>query len=93
VQSAGFYTVLNANTWFASSRLRGKFFSLDEQSKRAVSAPAPELPIDGNQTTISLSVMDTSQQDHRVLRPVLVLLAAIALTWGLLLVSGDWPMN
>ena len=88
VASAGFYTVLNANSWFAASRLPSHFFTLSERSKEAVSVAALEEkaqnPLHNQGSTLSLSVMNLSAQDHRFLRAVLVVLAALGVSYALL---------
>jgi hypothetical protein len=67
VQSAGFFTVLRANTWFAASRLPGVSSYLVDQSKWAASLQAHDNPT-GNPTaaplTVSISAPEQKAQGH-----------------------------
>ncbi|MDR3711967.1 MAG: hypothetical protein P4L51_04065, partial [Puia sp.] len=62
-------------------------------AKVAPSIPAPDktaLNQANNQQTIKLAqLVNLGEQDHRLLRPALIVLAALAITWSLLL----WIMH
>jgi len=82
-ESIGFYTVLRPNKWFAASRLPGSFHYLSSRFKGAALTPAPERKTpsqaDSRETTIQSQIMNRSAQDHRLVRPALIVLAAIAI--------------
>jgi hypothetical protein len=77
VGTAGWFTVLRPNTWFPASRLPGKF-----HYPRGRSNGAAEL--DGRETTVRFQAMTLGVRDRRLMRPALIVLAAIAITSVLL---------
>jgi hypothetical protein len=103
MESAGWFTVLRPNTWFAAARLPGGLRYLVGQSKGAASPRAHENPTenptaapspgstsvpeqkaldhaDSQETAIPSQIMKPGTQDHPLLRPALIVLAASAIT-------------
>jgi hypothetical protein len=80
VGTAGWFAILKPNTWFPASRLPGTFRYRSSQSAGTTAIDhAGRL-----QTTIPPRIMIPSTPDRRLLRPALVLLAAMAITSALL---------
>jgi hypothetical protein len=73
VEPAGFFNVLRPNTRFIASHLQRRFPYLVRQSK-------------GTETAEPLQLLKPSTQDHGMLRPALIVLAAIAIT----LIALSW---
>jgi hypothetical protein len=80
VGSAGWFAILKPNTWFPASRLPGSFRYRGSQSAQT---PAVD-HADSYETTIPPRIVIPSTQDRRLMRPALVVLAAIAITSALL---------
>jgi hypothetical protein len=94
VGTAGYFTVLKPNTWFPASRLPGSSRYRPGQSKEAeatarASASAPEQQVPApsviRETTAPSLLMKWRTLDHPLMRPLLIVLAAAAITAGLLL--------
>jgi len=79
---AGLFTVLKPDGWFAASRLPGGFRYLGGQPN----GPAPPQArkaqdhAASQQTTIQLQTLEPTVQDHPLMRPALIVLAATAMT-------------
>jgi hypothetical protein len=85
VDSAGWFTVLRPARWFAASRLPDGFRYLHGQSE-GNAAPEQKAPdhADNQETVIPLHIMESSTQDHYLMRSALIILAAAVLTSVLL---------
>jgi hypothetical protein len=80
VGTAGYFAILKPNTWFPASRLPGNF-----RYRAGQSAGTAAMDEAGRQqTTIPPRIMILSTPDRRLLRPALVLLAAMGITSALL---------
>lgn len=74
IGTAGWFTVLQSNTWFPASRLPGRFRYVGRQSTEASprgEAVAPRIGL-------------LSTRDRRLMRSALVVLTAVAITSALL---------
>ena len=71
IESAGYFDVLRPSTRFIASHLQRRFPYLVRQSKGADSQEAAKL----------LQIMQPGTRDRHILRPVLIVLAAIAITF------------
>jgi hypothetical protein len=93
IESAGYFTVLKTNRWFPASSLSETFDYLRPHAKVAPSTPAlgpAALHRANAQQALKFSqLVNLGEQDHRLLRPALIVLAALAITWSLLL----WIMH
>jgi len=76
VGSAGYFSVLKPNTWFPASRLPGPFRYRASQS--AETSPLRQ------EAVIPPNIMTLSAEHRGLLHSILVVLAAIAITLGLL---------
>jgi hypothetical protein len=78
VGTAGSFTVLRPNTWFAASRLSDSLHSLGK------GATLPDNVVSGRpdmrETTMLLPTVQLNRQDPRVMRTVSVVAAAFAIT-------------
>jgi len=100
IESAGYFTVLKPNTWFAATRLSGGFHHLLGQSKgNAValghenptaafppaSASVPErkalVHTGSREAAMPSLIVISGAQNHRLMRPATIVLAATAITW------------
>ena len=82
VGSAGYFTVLRPNTWFAASLFPDRFPNLHERVEAAVRQTAQEQKISGspaNQSTIHLELKPPPEPLH-LMRSALIVLAAIGIT-------------
>lgn len=70
IEPAGYFNVLRPSARFTASHLRRVFPYLPGQSKGT----------DSQEAARHLQIMTPSTHDRRVLRPVLIVLAAIAIT-------------
>jgi RsiW-degrading membrane proteinase PrsW (M82 family) len=84
----GYFTVLKSNRWFAASRLPDSYHSLVGRLKGASPTPVPEEKAQFNadsQTTVKLTqLVKLGVQEHPLMRPALLVLAAIAITYFVL---------
>lgn len=80
VGTAGWFTVLKPNTWFAASRLPESFRYRASQSAEAVGTSHA----DSRPTTIPPRIEIPNTQDRRLMPVALIVLAAIAITSALL---------
>lgn len=84
----GYFTVLKSNRWFAASRLQDSYHSLHGRLKGASPTPASEEKAQFNaesQATVQLTqLVKLGVQEHRLIRPVLLVLATIAITYFVL---------
>jgi hypothetical protein len=85
IGSAGWFSVLKPNTWFPASRLPGAFRYHGGQS---VDTPAQHYAA-GHQAIVPPRIIILSTQEHHLTRLALVVLAAIGITFLLLL----WIMH
>jgi hypothetical protein len=80
--------VLRANRWFAASRLPGSYPYRSGRSKGAGETAMPEQNAlnhaDSQGAQVLMQFVNRSEQDHRPMRPVLIVLGATALTLVLL---------
>jgi len=76
VGSAGEFTILKPNTWFPASRLPGRFRYRGNKS--------PVRHADSRVMTVPPRILIPSTPDRPLMRPALVVLAAIAITSALL---------
>jgi hypothetical protein len=90
VGSAGWFTVLRPNKWFATSRFRGSSHHL---SGRSVGVAEPAVPerkalnhANNPETTLVFQITELNEQDHHPMRLALIVLAAIAI----MLVMLSW---
>lgn len=86
VGTAGYFTVLRANTWFAASRFPDRFHNLRERAEAAVRQPAQEQEISStpaNQSTIHLDLRPQPEPLHWM-RSALIILVASGITMFLL---------
>jgi hypothetical protein len=104
-QLAGFYTLLKPTGWFSAMRLPGGFRYIGGQPKgpasqqvyeNATSVPKQRIPshAGSQEATILSQITAPSTHEHRLIRPALIVLAAIAMTSLLLwwIMSGA-PSN
>lgn len=95
----GYFTILKSDGWFSTVTPPGGFRYLRGQSKGAASLPAPaserrlNSPVGAasEQSTIQLQTIDSSSPRQTLIRPALIILAATALTWLLLLWCTSHP--
>ncbi len=80
VGSAGFFSVLKPNTWFPASRLRGSF---RYRAGQTAEVPASD-HANGGEMTAAPRIAIAGTQDRGLMRPALLVLAAMAITSGLL---------
>ncbi len=85
VGTAGYFTVLKPNTWFAATRLPDRFHHLNSRSRGYGGPPAPAPGYAESEPTIPSAYMKLSARDHGVMRPALIVLAASTITLILLL--------
>jgi len=81
VRPAGWFTVLKPSGWFAASRLPGGFRYLGGQPG-VFSSPQARIAQDhaaSQETTMRLQTMEPNAQDHPLIRPALIGLAATAI--------------
>jgi hypothetical protein len=86
----GFFNILKPSGWFPASRLPGGFRYLigysGKEPHRLAATPG-QTGLDGSagqQPTIALSLIEPSHDTHRLLRFLLIVLAAAAITLGML---------
>lgn len=95
IHSAGFFTVLRSNSWFAASRLpvnRGLFGDRHKLSaKSTVPGRAALSHADSRAAAMPLHIMNLGTEDRGSMRLVFIVLAAAALTLVLLWFGGDCP--
>jgi hypothetical protein len=85
VGTAGYFTVLKPNTWFAASRLSDSFRYPSDRSKGVAAAQQTTLVhADSGTTTMPSLLVRWAPQEPRLVRIVLIALAAIAITSALL---------
>jgi hypothetical protein len=93
VGSAGWFTVLRPNKWFATSRFRGSSQHLSGRSAGAAESAVPERKAlnhaNNRETTLLFQSTELNGQDHHPVRLVLIVLAAIAI----MLVMLSWLCN
>ena len=85
VGSAGYFSVLRQNTWFAASRLSDGFESLIGRSNRGLpthSTPAPRAALSARATSAPALALIPHQ--YRPARAAVIVCAAIAITFVLL---------
>jgi RsiW-degrading membrane proteinase PrsW (M82 family) len=85
--TAGYFTVLKPNSWFAASRLPDAFRHLSRQSNAVKSPSLERKAVDhacSRESTLSLQAMKLSAHDRNPMRLALAVLAAIAIIWALL---------
>jgi hypothetical protein len=88
IGSAGYFSVLNSNTWFPASRLRESFGDSLGQSEGAALPHRPkpilaqEAPTDADnqETAMPLQILTPSTAGHRPIRAALIVLTAAAIT-------------
>jgi hypothetical protein len=91
VQLAGFYTILKPTGWFAALPLPGGFRYRWGQPKgpasqqayeNSISVPKQRIPgyAGSQEATMRLQIMAPSTHERRLIRPALIVLAAIAIT-------------
>ena len=85
--TAGWFTVLKPNTWFPASHLRGP-----HPRNRSITTVATALPAHSAHRAVlaparapKVQILDLNHNDHRLLQPVLAVLAALVITSLLLL--------
>ena len=80
--TAGWFTVLRPNTWFPASHLPGS-----HPRFRLSGTVAPLLPghLPTPPAAPKVQTLDLGHNDHRLVQPLLVVLAAVAITSLLLL--------
>jgi hypothetical protein len=88
IASAGFFTVLQPNTWFAASRMPS--LSAIGRVRGAGLAGLPEQNVSGNAANAP-QIMRLDDPDRNWLRPALVVSMAVACAAFLLWVSFDSP--
>jgi hypothetical protein len=88
IATAGFFTVLQPNTWFAASRMPS--VSSIGRIRGAGQAGVPAQNVSGN-AAIAPQIMRLDEPDRGWLRPAFVVSMAIALAGFLLWVSFDSP--
>lgn len=80
----GYFTVLKPSGWFAASRLPGGFRYLGGESRGPASASVQKRMAQDHvgirESTLRLQTLEASAQDHRLMRPALVVLGAAAIT-------------
>jgi hypothetical protein len=81
VGSAGYFAVLKPNTWFPATRLPVPFHYRASQSA--------QVPALHQEATLAPNIITLSVEPRGVVRPALVVLAAMAITSALLL----WIMH
>ena len=81
VGSAGYFTVLRPNTWFAASHFPDRFPNLHERDEAVVRQPAQELTSSAaaNQMTIHLDLKPPAEP-LRLMRLALIVMLAIGIT-------------
>jgi len=95
VGQAGMFTITSPNRWFSAKRLPSGFQDLIGLSKRTaarvVASPVASAPdrktldhVGIEEPSISLHTLESTTQDHRLVRMVLIALAAAALTFAVL---------
>jgi hypothetical protein len=91
VGTAGWFTVLKPNTWFAASRLQGasrpftgQVMGTWHQGPKGHATTAGAFPASGRETAVSLQALKLSAHDRSPMRLALAATAAIAITSGLL---------
>ena len=87
VGTAGWFTVLRPNAWFAASRLPGAFRNFGGRSKPAKEPAAWEQNDHGtvtHQPTVEFQTLKPVTEHRRVLPSALIVLAATAITLFLL---------
>lgn len=80
VRSAGWFTVLKPDAWFPAMRLPGKFH---DHSGQSVETNAVD-HAGSRENTIWPQIMIPTTKDRRLMRPALIVLAAMMVTSGLL---------
>jgi hypothetical protein len=80
VGSAGYFVILKPNTWFPASRFPERF---RYHGSEFAESPTVNDPV-SHVTTIPPQIILLSTKDRRLMRTALVVLAAIAITLGLL---------
>jgi hypothetical protein len=80
VGTAGWFAILKPNTWFPASRYPGQFRYRGSQSAGSPTVDHAAIHV----TTIAPRIILLSTRDRRLMRPALVVLAAIAITLVLL---------
>jgi hypothetical protein len=87
VRTAGFFTILSPNRWFAASKLPEGYRFLDGQPKGTAAQIAAELAAvdrSNSQETTAPQIIIPSEQNHHLMRLALSALAAIAITFFML---------
>jgi len=88
VGTAGYFSVLRQNTWFAASRLSDGFESLIGRSNRGVPTGSVGQEtwgrLSAQGTTVLPPALELIPDEHRPLRAAFIVCAAIAITLGLL---------
>jgi hypothetical protein len=90
VGTAGYFTgVLRPTSWFAASRLPdgARYFEHQSTWTATASAPGQRIPTHSRSqaTTIPFQITEPDTKDRNLLRPALIVMAAIAITAVLLL--------
>ncbi len=103
IESAGYFTVLEPNTWFPASRLTlpDDFHYLADQSKRTEIPQALENCTENlraappsESSSVFSQYLDLSAHDHRLVRIGLIVLSTTAITFIILwwlLSYGNFP--
>ena len=88
VGTAGYFSVLRQNTWFAASRLSDGFESLAGRTNRKVAkgSAGPETwgGLSAQGSAAAPPALELIPHEHRPLRAAFIVCAAIAITLGLL---------
>ena len=86
VGTAGYFSVLRPNTWFAASRLPNHPYDLGRFKEIAKPMPAQDAlrRAGSRESSIQWQMIDMSKRDHHLIRSSLIVLGAIAITLALL---------
>lgn len=82
IGTAGWFSVLKQNTWFPATRLPGGFHDPGSRTRvweRKTPGHGPGLP-----AAVRIQVLDQPVHDHPLMRPALIILAAMTITSALL---------
>lgn len=90
VGSAGFFTVLRPNGWFAATRLPDSFHYLNDRYKRAAELAVSERRAINHADSAELTG-PSNVENTRWVQSGLVVLTAAAAASALLWLSMDWP--